>query len=40
MQEHAKTAKKGVWADDAATHVRNMTWEVENPRALVDKYNG
>lgn len=39
-QEAAKNAKKGVWGDEAAQHVRNITWEVENPRQLVDKYAG
>jgi staphylococcal nuclease domain-containing protein 1 len=39
-QERAKGSKNGIWADDASTHVRNMTWEVENPRLLVEKYNG
>jgi len=39
-QEVAKSAKKGVWADDAAEHVRKITWEIENPRVIVDKYNG
>ena len=31
---------QGVWGDEAAQHVRNITWEVENPRQLVDKYAG
>jgi hypothetical protein len=31
---------KGVWGEDGAKHVRNITWEVENPRQLVDKYAG
>jgi len=39
-QERAKGAKKGMWADDGSAHVRKITWEVENPRNLVDKYNG
>ena len=39
-QEVAKSAKKGVWAADAAEHVRKITWEIENPRVIVDKYNG
>jgi hypothetical protein len=32
--------EQGLWGEDAAQHVRNITWEVENPRALVDKYAG
>jgi len=39
-QEAAKAAKKGLWGDDASSHVRKITWEVENPRQIVDKYNG
>lgn len=32
----AKEAKVGIWSDDAATHVRDITWEVDAKRALVD----
>jgi len=39
-QESAKNAKKGVWAEDASSKIRTITWEVENPRTLVDKYEG
>ncbi len=39
-QEAAKSASKGLWADDASSKVRNVTWEVENPRQLVDKFAG
>ncbi|EDQ88259.1 uncharacterized protein MONBRDRAFT_9233 [Monosiga brevicollis MX1] len=35
-QREAQEAKRGVWADDAASHVRNVEWNIENPRALVD----
>lgn len=39
-QQAAQTAKKGLWADDVASKVRNITWNVENPRALVDSLKG
>lgn len=39
-QEAAKTAKKGMWGENKAEHIRNITWEVENARELVDKYKG
>ena len=39
-QEAAKSAGKGVWSADAAKAVRSVTWEVENPRALVDQMGG
>jgi len=39
-QEAAKNAKKGMWAEDSSSFVRKITWEVENPRNLVDKYEG
>jgi len=39
-QERAKGAKKNLWSDEGSSHVRKITWEVENPRNLVDKFNG
>ena len=39
-QEAAKTAEKGVWSADASKHVRSITWEVDNPRQLVDRMAG
>lgn len=36
----AQSAGKGVWAPDASSRVRNVTWEVENPRQLVDRMQG
>jgi staphylococcal nuclease domain-containing protein 1 len=39
-QEAAKGAGKGLWASDASSKVRNVIWEVENPRQLVDKFAG
>ena len=39
LQEKAKSSKKGKWAvEDSQEHVRNIKWNVEDPRALVDKY--
>jgi len=39
-QTGAKTEKKGIWSDEKEGHTRNITWEVENPRQLVDKMGG
>jgi len=39
-QETAKAAKAGKWGDNPNEHKRNITWEVDNARALVDKYKG
>merc|ERR1719412_2426187 len=40
-QDAAKAAKKGQWSDEPMTdHIRNVTWEVENPRQLVDRFAG
>ena len=40
-QETAKTAGKGVWSGDSpASHVRNIVWETETPRQLVDRMGG
>ena len=38
-QEAAKSAQKGQWSEEPmSAHVRNVTWEVENPRQLVDTF--
>ena len=39
-QENAKLNGKGLWGPDPSSHVRNITWEVETPRVLVDKMGG
>jgi len=39
-QEAAKNAGKGQWGSDLAEHVRKITWEHENPRQVVDRYEG
>jgi len=39
-EEAAKTAEKGVWSPSANEHVRDVKWEVDNPRQLVDKMHG
>jgi len=36
-QEVAKTAEKGMWAPDSSKNVREVIWEVETPRQLVDR---
>ena len=40
VQEAAKTAEKGIWAPDAGKHVREVIWEVDPPRQLVDRMKG
>jgi staphylococcal nuclease domain-containing protein 1 len=39
-QEKAKTLLKGVWGADAAEHVRDIKWDHENPRQIVDRLAG
>jgi staphylococcal nuclease domain-containing protein 1 len=41
LQEKAKSQKKGKWGVDEADyqkHVRDIKWNIEDPRTLVDKY--
>eukprot|EP00730_Choanoeca_flexa_P019685 TRINITY_DN9622_c0_g1_i1.p2 TRINITY_DN9622_c0_g1~~TRINITY_DN9622_c0_g1_i1.p2 ORF type:complete len:879 (+),score=258.12 TRINITY_DN9622_c0_g1_i1:2861-5497(+) len=37
-QVSASEGKLGVWAEDAIQHVRDVTWNIENPRAFVDSF--
>jgi staphylococcal nuclease domain-containing protein 1 len=39
-ESEAKDAEKGLWAKDASTHVRSVTWEVPDARQLVEQYRG
>lgn len=39
-QENAKLNGKGLFGPDASSHVRNVIWDVETPRVLVDKMGG
>jgi staphylococcal nuclease domain-containing protein 1 len=40
LQQEAKAAKKGRWSDDEPTkHIRNIQWNIEDPRLLVSKYS-
>merc|ERR1719347_138786 len=39
-EEAAKSAKKGIWSPDAHTYVREVKWEVENPRKLLEQRKG
>ena len=39
-EKEAQDAGKGLWAEDASTHVRNVTWEVPDARQLVEQYSG
>jgi len=36
LEDNAKAAKKGKWADDVNEHVRSITWSIENPRNFVE----
>lgn len=39
LEEAAKVSKKGIWSDDSPNdHIRKITWEIENPRNLVDSF--
>ena len=41
LEDAAKTARKGKWSDSPASeHVRKILWTVENPRHIVDKFDG
>ncbi len=40
-QDAAQAAQKGVWSSEPiSAHVRDITWDVENPRQLVDRMGG
>ncbi|KAI6242813.1 Nuclease domain-containing protein [Aphelenchoides fujianensis] len=39
-QEQAKAAKKGRWAGDSESHVRDIKWTVDDPKELLEKYKG
>uniref|UniRef100_A0A2I9LPS2 Staphylococcal nuclease domain-containing protein 1 n=1 Tax=Centruroides hentzi TaxID=88313 RepID=A0A2I9LPS2_9SCOR len=36
LQESAKSAKKGKWAQEDQEHIRDVKWTIENPRNFVD----
>ncbi|OXA52850.1 staphylococcal nuclease domain-containing protein 1 [Folsomia candida] len=39
LEEAAKSAGKGKWGPDPPeSHVRNITWSLENPRSLLEKF--
>lgn len=41
LQQEAKAAKKGKWSDDESSkHIRNIQWNIEDPRQLVAKHDG
>ena len=42
LEEAAKAASKGKWAPDeeASSHVRDVKWNVEQPRHLLDSLKG
>ena len=39
-QEAATSAKKGMWEGVIVAHVRSITWGLDDPRALVAKFEG
>ena len=39
-QETAKAAGNGIHASDASQRVRQIIWDIENPRQLVDRMQG
>ena len=39
-QEAATAAKKAMWAGVIVAHVRSITWDMDNPCALVVKIEG
>ncbi|XP_066928022.1 staphylococcal nuclease domain-containing protein 1-like [Clytia hemisphaerica] len=40
LEDAAKAAKKGKWADDTKDRVRNVQWTFESPRNFVDQKKG
>lgn len=40
IQEQAKAQRKGRWAEDGKIQpIRNITWNFDDPRTLINKYN-
>lgn len=40
LEDVAKSAGKGKWnTEEAAKHIRNVKWTVENPRNFVDSHH-
>lgn len=40
LEEMAKTEARGKWSADASSHIREIKWNVENPRHFLDANNG
>ncbi|XP_073239320.1 staphylococcal nuclease domain-containing protein 1-like [Porites lutea] len=40
LEEMAKTMAKGKWAADASNHIREIIWNLENPRHFLDANHG
>jgi len=41
LEDMAKAAKKGKWSDNnTEDHIRNISWDIENPRMFVDQKKG
>ena len=39
-QEAATSAKKGMWERVIVAHMRSITWDIDDPRALVANFEG
>ncbi|KAI6196869.1 Nuclease domain-containing protein [Aphelenchoides besseyi] len=37
-QEEAKAAKKGRWAGDSNNHIRDIKWQFDDPKQLIEQY--
>ncbi|CAK1554163.1 unnamed protein product [Leptosia nina] len=40
IEDEARAQGKGLWGTDLQSHVRDIQWSVENPKAFVNKLNG
>ncbi|KFB45039.1 AGAP005672-PA-like protein [Anopheles sinensis] len=41
LEDAARKARKGLWSDaPESEHVRNITWNIENPKQFVDQHAG
>lgn len=37
LEDKAKSSQKGKWGGEGESHVRDITWQIENPRAYMEK---
>ncbi|CAG5039791.1 unnamed protein product [Parnassius apollo] len=40
IEDIAKSQGKGIWGSDIQEHVRDVKWNIENPKQFVNKFNG